>query len=138
MSSTASPVLGATRWLSAPFRRAEKGMGSFAAPALPAETVAVELAPTLARIDAGVPDRAAQLGPSGPAATHRPSASRAAAPTAPASVRRPLSSGQAAATLQPTATSTQATHAALRRSIQGTGVSVPVPSPWIRASGQHA
>ena len=110
MSSTASPELGATRWLSAPCRRAENGMGSDAAPALSAAAVAAELAPTLARIDAGVPARLAQFGPSGPATTQRPSASRAAAPTAPASVRRPLSSGQAAATLQPTATST-ASHA---------------------------
>ena len=113
MSTTASPEPGATRWLDAPRRgepRTESGSVD-AATSLSAETVAVEPAPTLARIDAGVPDAAAQFGtqrarrdpehraPAGRRPRGRPRACAGRCPRArprrPSSRRRPAPRGHA-------------------------------------------
>src|SRR4029078_798350 len=85
----------------------------------------------------GVPARAAQSDPSGPAAENTISAIRPI-PSALAARVRPTPCGDAARTRHPNAPTTAATHSALSRSIQVDDASVPVPRPWNIASGQQA
>ena len=85
----------------------------------------------------GVPARAAQFDPSGPAAEKTISAIRPI-PSALAARVRPTPCGVAARTRQPIALTTATRHSALSSSIQVDDASVPVPRPWNIASGQQA
>src|SRR5579875_1711846 len=120
------------------------------APALPLPELP-ELLPACARVrlatgtpwaaastDAGVPARLAQSLPRGPDGSHTssPIGSAAVAPSAPS--RTPSRAGQPAITRAATATSTATTQIAVTISIHLALASLPVPSPWITATGQEA
>ena len=91
----------------------------------------------MARTVAGVPARRAQFAPRGPLGSQATSASGDA--TSPATApKRPGARAEAPATRIHSASHTVAAQATTRPSIHGREASLPVPSPWIRATGQQA
>ncbi len=120
--------------LSEPLSCALKGAVS---PELCVLDAAAVVGPVEGRRFDGVPARAAQFDPSGPAAEKTISAI-GPIPSALAARVRPTPCGVAARTRQPIALTTATRHIALSSSIQVDDASVPVPSPWNIASGQQA
>ena len=86
----------------------------------------------------GVPARRAQPGESGPAQAQPAVASATATAAAAADSRSPACAGQPAASRHTPAKMTATAHTAVSASTQRAAPSVPVPSPWTRATGQQA
>src|ERR1700674_169650 len=91
-----------------------------------------------AALTTGVPALADQPGWKGPVNAHTPDATRIAAPTIAATARKGRAAGPPWRSRNTSANTTAVTHEVTTAINHGAWASLPVPSPWITASGHDA